>query len=372
MSVVIPTWNRPAYLREALESVFAQTFTDYEVIVVDDGSTDETPQVARSFGERVRIVRQKHQGPGAARNRGVEEARGKYIAFLDSDDIWLPRKLALQVAELEKHGGVGAVASRAEMFGNRGIVLRCPSPVATRESLDAEAIFRWQPMIQTPTVLVDKECFREAGGFDPSLPVAEDLDFWLRLAALRPIRYLPHVLARYRAHPASLIGTWKLHHLKAGYEVLNRFLHNHPELQRAWKPWMHDLMFQRCYECLVYPFLIQEDRSAVREYVRRARAHCPWRLKTYFHELLTWLPKRAFKAWRRRWSESVALRLRMRTYECLLQGRMERARIYARIAVSYRPLRIKNYLYLLFSRLPPSAYTLARSLKQRAWPLSPR
>src|SRR5438045_7898820 len=102
-SIVIPTYNRSELLREALESVFAQTFTDYEVVAVDDGSTDETVQVLRSYGQQVRFFRQENKGPGAARNLGLTQARGEYVAFLDSDDLWFPWTLATYRRAIEEN-----------------------------------------------------------------------------------------------------------------------------------------------------------------------------------------------------------------------------------------------------------------------------
>lgn len=103
VSVVIPTYNQPRLLVETLQSVFAQTFSDYEIIVVNDGSTDDTLQQLRPYSKRIKVVSQKNAGTGAARNRGIAEARGKYIALLDHDDLWEPAKLAAQVEFLERH-----------------------------------------------------------------------------------------------------------------------------------------------------------------------------------------------------------------------------------------------------------------------------
>src|SRR4051794_36269759 len=105
VSVVIPAFNRAFILPEALDSVLAQTFKDFELIVVDDGSTDDTEEVLRPYVERrgVRFLPQANQGPAAARNRGIEAARGKYVAFLDSDDLWLPIKLSVQIPRMEAH-----------------------------------------------------------------------------------------------------------------------------------------------------------------------------------------------------------------------------------------------------------------------------
>jgi len=103
VSVVIPTYNQPDFLREALESVFAQTFKDYEVIVVNDGSTDGTAELLEQYGDRIRVVTQDNQGIGRARNRGMDAAVGRYIAFLDHDDLWHPSKLETQVAYMRDH-----------------------------------------------------------------------------------------------------------------------------------------------------------------------------------------------------------------------------------------------------------------------------
>jgi glycosyltransferase involved in cell wall biosynthesis len=103
VSVVIPTYNQPAFLREALDSVFRQTFKDYEIIVVNDGSTDNTAELLMQYGDRIRVVSQENQGIGRARNRGMDEAVGRYIAFLDHDDLWHPSKLETQVNYMRDH-----------------------------------------------------------------------------------------------------------------------------------------------------------------------------------------------------------------------------------------------------------------------------
>jgi glycosyltransferase involved in cell wall biosynthesis len=372
VSVVIPTWNRAAYLREALESVFKQTFEDYEIIVVDDTSTDSTPEVVRDFGERVHFVRQEHQqGPGAARNRGVEEAQGRYVAFLDSDDLWLPEKLAAQVAELELRAGAIAVACNSEIIGHDGVLrLRCSAALDDRDVFDAETIFRQNP-IQTSVMVVRKESFIKSGGFDEAVALVgvEDLDLWLRLAVLGPIRYIPRVLARYRSHKDSLSGKKKLLQEKTITDVLERFLRTHPELCRAWRLWVHKLMFQVYYELLIYPFLLEGDLPAVREGIGRARAHRPWHPKTYIHESLLTTPARVRRRWQKVVSASLfAKHFQLQAYECLLRGNMRKAHTYARRAIHAYPLHLKSYAYWLFTFFPPSAYAAARRVKKTLWP----
>jgi glycosyltransferase involved in cell wall biosynthesis len=103
VSVIVPTYNQPAYLVQALDSVFAQTFRDFEIIVINDGSTDNTHQVLEQYGDRIRVLNQENQGIGRARNRGMDNAVGRYIAFLDHDDLWHPLKLQMQVAYMQEH-----------------------------------------------------------------------------------------------------------------------------------------------------------------------------------------------------------------------------------------------------------------------------
>jgi glycosyltransferase involved in cell wall biosynthesis len=115
VSVVIPTYNRADLLGEALESVFAQSFADYEIIVVDDGSTDDTAERLKGYGELVRVLRQDNLGIGPARNRGIDAARGRYVALLDSDDLWRPGKLAVQVEYMQRHPELVACSVRYSM-----------------------------------------------------------------------------------------------------------------------------------------------------------------------------------------------------------------------------------------------------------------
>src|SRR5436190_9018266 len=119
VSVVIPTYNYARYLGAAIDSALQQTHAPLEVIVVDDGSTDDTPRLLDGYGDRIRVIRQKNSGVAAARNAGVREARGELIAFLDSDDLWKPRKLELQIARFEADPGLGLVHCGAETLDDQ-------------------------------------------------------------------------------------------------------------------------------------------------------------------------------------------------------------------------------------------------------------
>lgn len=203
VSVIIPTFNRHAYLREAVDSVLAQTFTDYEVIVVDDGSTDGTGDVIRArYGDRVRYIRQENQGRSAARNNGAAAARGEYAAFLDDDDLWLPAKLEKMMAFVER-GGFAFAGHRDDLLVD-GRRLPNPKPYVTpladgrvefpRRSILAGSFFR------TPTAVCRRDLFIESGGYPVEFSVAEDTLWMWRMAALAPAGFLAETLMLVRTH----------------------------------------------------------------------------------------------------------------------------------------------------------------------------
>jgi glycosyltransferase involved in cell wall biosynthesis len=193
VSVVIPTYNYARYLGEAIDSALGQTLPPLEVTVVDDGSTDDTPQVLAAYGDRIRVLRQKNAGVAIARNSGIAAARGEYVAFLDADDVWLPRKLELQMPLFD--GSVGLVHCGVE-FGATIQLPRVDGDVAN-------ALLLLEPdVIHGPgsTVVVPKRVAEEIGGFDASLPASEDWDFIYRVATRYGAAGVPEPLVRYRKH----------------------------------------------------------------------------------------------------------------------------------------------------------------------------
>lgn len=192
VSVIIPTYNRWPWVGEAIDSVLAQTFSDLELIVVDDGSTDETAQCLARYESSLQIVRQAHRGVSAARNRGVAAASGKYLAFLDSDDFWLPRKLEAQTEFMESHRQYSICQTeeiwlRHSVRVNPKIVHRKPLGNIFRASLE-------RCLVSPSAVMLTRELFDRVGGFDESLVVCEDYDLWLRMAVEHEVGLLPEYL----------------------------------------------------------------------------------------------------------------------------------------------------------------------------------
>jgi len=196
-SVVIPSYNRASLLPEALGSVASQTCDDYEVIVVDDGSTDNTKEVVESHKLPVRYVYQKNQGAGAARNRGIAEARGEYIAFLDSDDTWLPWKLEVQRGVLQEHSDCVLLGARLGLMSKHGVDdIGRPEDVTVQE-FSADDVVVKNPAV-TSTVVARKESIQEAGGFRDWMRLSQDVDMWVRLARVGRVYRIGSILALYR------------------------------------------------------------------------------------------------------------------------------------------------------------------------------
>lgn len=208
VSAIIPTYNRVRYLREAVESVRAQTCRDWELIVVDDGSTDGTADYLTSVNDvRLRIQPTEHcANPGKLRNLAARLASGRYLAFLDSDDVWEPRKLELQVGMLRRYPvcrwSFGAYALISATGGSVPLPnLRTRGPLVGRVLAD---LIEPRNPCATPTVIVERGLFDEVGGFDESIWRCEDYDLWLRLAARSPACIVGDPIARIRLHPTSL------------------------------------------------------------------------------------------------------------------------------------------------------------------------
>lgn len=205
VSVVVPTRDRRALTAEAVASVLQQTWSDLELVVVDDGSADGTPDhLEAGFPDpRLRVLRQENRGVSAARNRGVQETSGEWVAFLDSDDLWLPEKLERQLAAVGQEPGWDACHTE-EVWIRHG---RWANPRKAHAKHGGWIFSQCLPLciISPSSILLRRAVFEALGGFDESLPACEDYDLWLRLCAARPILLLDERLTVKRnGHPGQL------------------------------------------------------------------------------------------------------------------------------------------------------------------------
>jgi glycosyltransferase involved in cell wall biosynthesis len=203
VSAVIPTYNYGHFVCAAVESALAQTYPHLEIVVVDDGSTDDTAARLARYGDRIRYVYQPNQGLSAARNTGIRTATGEFVALLDSDDQWHPERLAAQVPVLAARPDAGLVAAACETGAEPEWKSVNPTlPGAPREITAREILVRSR--FGPSGVLVRRACFEAVGDFDTSLRSAEDRDMWLRIAARFPVLMLDAPLWWYRVHGGSM------------------------------------------------------------------------------------------------------------------------------------------------------------------------
>jgi glycosyltransferase involved in cell wall biosynthesis len=222
VSVIIPTYNRAAWVAEAVASVLAQTYRDFEVLAVDDGSTDATLEALAPFWRHIIMLRHsRRRGVAAARNLGIAAARGEWLAFLDSDDLWLPEKLSRQMAFARAHPEF-LLCQTEEIWIRRGLRV---NPPRTHRKEGGQIFLRCleRCLVSPSAVMVHRRLLEGHGGFDESLPAAEDYDLWLRLSWRHPVGLLPEALVVKRGgHPDQLSRQWGLdrHRIRALQKLL--------------------------------------------------------------------------------------------------------------------------------------------------------
>lgn len=207
ISVVMPAYNCAAFVEEATRSVLSQTFTDFELIIVDDGSTDGTCEILKQFAKedsRIRLVCAEHQGLVAALNLGVSLARADLIARMDSDDVCLPNRFALQLEYLLAHPSAVAVGTNAEMIDPDGDPLGIVTPDFEPQELARKLIAGKSVKIWHPSILLRKDILQNVGGYRAKYQHAEDFDLWLRMSEVGELHNLREVLLLYRQHPGSI------------------------------------------------------------------------------------------------------------------------------------------------------------------------
>jgi GT2 family glycosyltransferase len=210
ISVVMPVYNGARYLADALQSVLAQTFTDFEVIAVDDGSSDSSLAILREFEKndaRVRVISRPNTGIVGALNDGLAAARGQFIARMDADDLCVPERFAKQIAYLREHPECVLVGSQVMLMDQRGLPI-CPRPQTEygHEQIDGAHLNHGWAVVH-PSTMIRRDVLQAAGVYRPQYQWVEDLDLFLRLAEHGRIENLPDILLYYRLHPDSVCQT---------------------------------------------------------------------------------------------------------------------------------------------------------------------
>lgn len=235
VSVVIPAYNCERFISTAIDSVLGQTYRDFEIVVVNDGSTDGTDEILSGYGSKIKKICQQNKGPAGARNAGVANASGEYIAFLDQDDAWLPDKLKLQLELFDKNDKLGLVYTDTYIVddgrfddpvksGLRTFSIRKPR----RENVFKDLFL--ENFISTSSVMVRKDCILKAGDFDPSVVPSEDYDMWLRVTFMSEADYVAAPLVKYRDHVACFRSN-KVVTVTHIIDVLNKTLSAHPSVR---------------------------------------------------------------------------------------------------------------------------------------------
>jgi len=239
VSVVIPVFNGERFIGDAIRSALGQTFRDFEIIVVDDGSIDQTEKIVRQFSDQVAYHRQENRGAGAARNLGVMCGSGEWIAFLDADDIWYPQKLAVQFESVALNPAILFVYSDMDTIDVHEAILqrnflttRVKRRWRKKDRDLVSRVFGSQPFPYPSTVLLKRELFTQSGGFSPLFRrnYHEDFDLFARIARVAPLHFLPQSLVQYRKIPnARIDNDWYDANWLLLLERLTELWRDHPD-----------------------------------------------------------------------------------------------------------------------------------------------
>ena len=285
ISVVIPAFNSGRFIAEALLSVLAQTYPPSDIIVVDDGSSDDTEHVVRRImaAGPIAYYRQPNQGPAVARNVGVSKAGGDWIAFLDADDVWYAEKLAVQADAIMTYPQVALFFSEMDYIDEMGR----PRPPIDWHNVLTPLMFNHPTPLFPSTVILKKDAFITAGGFNPMLRSHEDAELFIRMGSSSRMHHIDRSLVQYRTHPAQLHRDRERR--AESWPILCRFL------TEMWKDDPSKLAILRRQAAAVYAdlgryYLRAGEYQAAREFLRQSLGHNPWALNTLRRWGLSYIP----------------------------------------------------------------------------------
>jgi glycosyltransferase involved in cell wall biosynthesis len=285
VSIIIPTYNSAQFIAQAVDSVLAQTYPDFEVIVVDDGSTDDTQSVLAPYSQRIRYIHQANKGPSAARNKGILAAWGDYILFLDSDDLIPPNKLELQIPPLEAHPDSGLVYSAWQHINENGTRI-WGEMRPNKQGRVLKDLLRRSFYFPPGAAVIRRDCLAKVGTFDETIKGTEDTDMWLRIArAGYAFEYFDQPLFLYRVVKGSLSSN-VTSQAQNEFAVLDKFFVD-PDLPKDIRA-----LKDEAYSMLHYEFGAKHyhsgDVELGRDHIRQASAICP-SLSENKEWLLEWL-----------------------------------------------------------------------------------
>jgi glycosyltransferase involved in cell wall biosynthesis len=296
VSVVIPTYNTARFIADAIDSALAQSYKPSEIIVIDDGSSDNTREVITHYGDKIKYIYQSNAGPASARNKGVKEARGEWIAFLDSDDYWDKDHLELLLKHAQDHPDASLIYCGKKWVDMDGKLIQdsfeqtqFPSGWIFKDMFTANYIS------STSVVLVKKGIFIELGGFDKQLRIAEDYDLWIRIAAVSPICGVPIYTLNYRRHENNLT-LQTVEQYKADLIVLEKAqkMIRSQMVDRQNNPEIIDIrmrMKQFYMDIVLFMFSISEFKE-LRSFGLDALKHRYISIPLLMRWLLSWLPEK--------------------------------------------------------------------------------
>ena len=288
VSVVIATYNRARFLPETLDSILQQRFQDFELVVVDDGSTDETPELLKSYASRIRSLRQENRGPAAARNLGIRHARGRWISIQDSDDLSTPDHLETLFAFTKQNPDCGMIFANGAYLGgpehNRETII--PKEKSRRLALDGVRLVDLfdKSIVRLQAALISKQCLEAVGGHDESLYICMDLDLAFRIFMRYPVAYLDKVVFLYRKHEGN-IGRNQDLRLLENIRVIEKLLREFPQAGEI-------LGMRRIAQRMAYSYYRLAkgrwqagDRVGARDAIKKAASIRPLSLKYRLYQL---------------------------------------------------------------------------------------
>jgi glycosyltransferase involved in cell wall biosynthesis len=286
VSVVVITYNAAEYVGHAIESVLQQTWQNLELIVVDDGSTDDTQSLVQRVGDdRLRYVRQANQGPSAARNRGIRESRGEFVAFLDADDWWSPEKLCRQVAAARPHPDVGLIYSFAVGVDGAGKEIGRMNTVVNGRVI--ERLLLGQCIAgSASSVMVTRKAIDTVGVFDESLHHAEDWEYWIRVASRFEVACVPE----YDVHLLSRPGSHGKNPLATRDQSLS-FIHGALARYAPGRPWFRRVALAEIHYVAGYNFWTSGYLARARREILRAWLYNPFYLVYYKRMVRLFFPR---------------------------------------------------------------------------------